>query len=103
MFEIFTFLFYTFPLILAWLYVLVAAFCVVVHITKIKKKVKISFGQWIFSILNVGYILFFLVTRIFFPELWKQTFKVLGLIAIFIAFAWSRYEDRQTGRRWWNW
>lgn len=103
MFKLFTFLFHTFPLILAWLYLLVAIFCVVVHIKQIKSKAKIPIGQCAFSVLNVGYVLFFLVTRIFFPDLWEQTFAVLGLLAIFISFIWSRYEDRCAGRRWWNW
>lgn len=40
MFKLFTFLFHTFPLILAWLYLLVAIFCVVVHIKQIKSKAK---------------------------------------------------------------
>ena len=103
MFKLFTFLFHTFPLILAWRYLLVAIFCVVVHIKQIKSKAKISIGQWAFSVLNVGYVLFFLVTRIFFPDLWEQTFAVLGLLAIFITFILARYEDRRAGRRWWNW
>lgn len=84
MFKLFTFLFHTFPLILAWFYLLVAIFCVVVHIKQIKSKAKVSIGQWTFSVLNAGYILFFLVTRIIFPDFWEQTFAVLGLLAIFI-------------------
>lgn len=46
MFKLFTFLFHTFPLILAWLYLLVAIFCVVVHIKQIKSKAKVSIGQY---------------------------------------------------------
>ena len=103
MFKLFTFLFHTFPLILAWLYLLVAVSCVAVHIKQIKSKAKITIGQWAFSILNAGYVLSFLVTRAFFPDFWEQTFAVLGLLAIFISFIWSRYEDRCAGRRWWNW
>ena len=103
MFKLFTFLFHTFPLILAWLYLLVAIFCVVVHIKQIKNKIKVSIGQWAFSVLNAVYVLLFWVTRLFFPDLWEQTFAVFGLLAIFISFIWSRYEDRRAGRRWWNW
>ena len=102
MFKLFTFLFHTFPLILAWLYLLVAIFCVVVHIKQITCKAKVSISQWVFSILNMGYALFFSVARIFFPDFWEQTFTVLGLLAIFISFIWSRYEDRCAGRRWWS-
>lgn len=103
MFKLFAFLFHTFPLILAWLYLLVAIFCVVVHIKQIKIKAKVSIGQWAFSLLNAGYILFFLVTLLFFTELWKLVFSVLGVLAIFVSTIWSRYEDRCAGRRWWNW
>ena len=103
MFKPFKFLFYTFPLILAWFYLLVALFCVVVHIKQIKNKAKITIGQWAFSILNAEYVLLFLVTRIFFPDFWEQIFAVLGLLAISISFIWSRYEDICAGRRWWNW
>ena len=103
MFEIFSFLFHTFPLILAWLYLLVAMISVIVHIGQIKNKVKVSIGSWLFSILNASYVLFFLTTWIFFPDFWEQIFVFLGMIAIFVSFAWSRYEDRRTGRRWWNW
>ena len=103
MFKLFSFLFHTFPLILAWLYLLVAVFCVAVHIKRIKSKAKVSIGRWFFLILNVGYTLFFLVTRIFFFEFWEQTFAVFGLLAIIISFIWSRYEDRRIGRRWWYW
>ena len=83
MFKLFTFVFHTIPMILVWLYLLVAVFCVVVHIKQIKNKTKISIGQWAYSILNAGYILFFLVTRIFFPDFWEQTFGVLGLVCFF--------------------
>lgn len=103
MFKLFEFLFNTFPLILAWLYLLVAVFCVVVHIKQITSNAKISIGQWAFSILHAGYILFFLITRIFFPDFWEQTFAVLGLLVFFISFIWSRYEDRRAWRRWWSW
>lgn len=103
MLKIFTFLFNTFPLILAWLYLLVAAFCVAVHVKRIKNKIKPSIGEWAFAILNVGYALFFLVTRIFFADLWRNVFSIVGVLAIFISFIWSRYEDRRDGRRWWNW
>ena len=103
MLQIFSFLFSTFPLILAWLYLLVAVFCVAVHIKRLKDKEKLSIGCLAFCLLNVGYILLFSVTRIFFADFWRDVFSVLGLLAIFISFIWSRYEDRRSGRRWWNW
>lgn len=68
MFKLFTFLFHTFPLILAWLYLLVAIFCVVVHIKQIKSKAKVSIGQWAFSVLNAGYILFFFGNTDYLPR-----------------------------------
>ena len=103
MLELFSFLFNTFPLIVSWFYLLVAMFCVVVHIKHIKNKVKISFGRWVFFVLNAGYVLSFFVMWIFFKSSWEQSFAVFGLLFGFIAIAWSRYEDRCAGRRWWNW
>lgn len=103
MLKLFEFLFYTFPLILAWLYLLVAVFFVAVHIKRIKSKVKLSIGQWALSILNAVYAIFFLITRIFFPNFWEMVFAILGVTVIFISFSWSRYEDKRDGRRWWNW
>ena len=103
MLKLFAFLFHTFPLILSWLYLAVAIFCVAVHIKQMKRKISISTGRWIFSVLNAAYSLFFLATRIFFHDFWEQTFAFLGLLAIIIAFIWSRYEDKCAGRRWWNW
>ena len=103
MFKLFEFLFHTLPLILSWLYLLVAVFFVVAHIKHIKTKNEISVGQWVFSFLNAGYILFFMVTLIFFTELWELVFSVLGVLAVFVSIILSRYTDRRDGRRWWNW
>ena len=103
MLKLFVFLFHTFPLILAWLYLLVATFCIVVHIKQRKSKIEISTGRWLFLFLNTAYSLFFLATWIFFRDFWEQTVAVLGLLAILISFIWLRYEDKRVGRRWWNW
>ena len=101
--KLFVFLLHTFPLILSWLYLLVAVFCVVVHIKQIKNKQKTSVSQCIFSLFNTGYTLLFVITRIFFPAFWEDAFSVLGLIAILISFILSRYKDKRDGKRWWNW
>ena len=101
--KILIFSFHTFPLILAWMYLLVAIFCVALHLRRLKCDTKISLWQWLFLGMNVGYVLFFFVMRLFFFDHWKQSFSVLGLLSVFISFIWSRYEDRCAGRRWWNW
>ncbi len=103
MVKLFTFLFNTFPRMLAWLYLLVAIFDLVVCTIQIKNKVKCSVGQRIFVILNCVYILFFFITRIFFVEIWGTIFPIIGVMVIFIACCWSRYDDKRNGRRWWNW
>lgn len=103
MFQLISSLFRTFPLILAWLYFIVAVLCVTVHIKCIKEKGNLSIGEWAFSIWNTGYVLFFLAARIFFADFWRSVFSIAGVLAIFISFIWARYEDRRTGRRWWNW
>ena len=103
MLKLFTFLFHTFPLILSWLYLLVAGCVVVMHIKKVKRQQKRTIGQWLFAILNAVYIILFVVTGIFFHTLWDMIFSVLGLMAIFVSFAWSRYEDKRSGQRWWEW
>ena len=103
MLKLFTFLFHTFPLILSWLYLLVAGCVVVMHIKKVKRQQKRTIGQWLFAILNAVYIILFVVTGIFFHTLWDMIFSVLGLMAIFVSFVWSRYEDKRSGQRWWEW
>ena len=103
MLKIFTFLFHTFPLILSWLYLLVAICAVVVHIKKVKSQQKRTIGQWVLAIINGAYVMLFWVTGIFFHTLWETVFSVLGLMAIFVSFIWSRYEDMRSGQRWWEW
>lgn len=103
MFKLFEFLFCTLPLILAWLYMLVAALIVIAHILLVFNKEKVRVSEWIFIILNTGYVLLFLITRIFFAALWEQLFTGLGLCAIIISGAWSAYEDKRNGRKWWEW
>ena len=96
MFKLMTFFFHTFPLILAWLYLLVA----VVLVLLLHKRFR---DFWAVLILNISYITLFLITRIFFSQLWESFFSFLGLFAILISSAWSRYDDKRNGKRWWNW
>ncbi len=103
MFKLFEFLFCTLPLILAWLYMLVAALIVFVHISQVLNKEKVQIGRWVFTILNAGYVLLFLITRIFFAALWEQIFACLGLSSIIISGTWSAYEDKRNGQKWWEW
>ena len=103
MFKLIEFLFHILPLILAWLYMLVAALIVFVHVGQVLSKEKMSIGRWMFSILNAAYILLFWITRIFFADLWEQIFLGLGVAAIIISGAWSSYEDKRNGRKWWEW
>ena len=103
MFNLLEFLFCTLPLILAWLYMFVAVLIVFVHINRTLNKEKIQIGKWIFTILNAGYVLLFLITRIFFAALWEQIFTCLGLCAIILSNAWLSYEDKRNGRKWWEW
>lgn len=103
MVKLFVFLFSEFPLLLAWLYLLVAIFGVVVNIRQIMRQDKLSIGWWMFTILNAGYAIGFLVMRVFFFNCWKHTFTVLGLLAIIISVIWSSYCDKCAGKRWWYW
>ena len=103
MLKLFTFFFYTVPLILSWLYFLIAILAFVMHIKQIREKTKISASRWMFAILNCGYILFFLITLIFFYDTWETVFSILGLTSITISACWSRYDEMRHGQRWWNW
>ncbi|MDY3282555.1 hypothetical protein [Dysosmobacter sp.] len=103
MLKLMEFLFHTLPLLLAWLYLLAAVFCAAALAGRLRKGERLPAGQWAFLILNGGYVLFFLITRLFFPDLWERVFSGAGVLAILISFVWSRYEDRRSGRRWWNW
>lgn len=58
-FKLFTFFFYTLPLILASLYLLVAVYSISLHSRRIMKKAKIPSSHLIFTLLNCVYIVFF--------------------------------------------
>lgn len=103
LFHILGFLFDTLPRIAAWLCLLVAVFFVVVCVKAITRKAEQSFIKWIVLILSSGYALTFLITRIFFAEIWSAVFPGVGLLSISISYIWSRYEDKRNGIRWWNW
>ena len=96
------FMFYKFPLILSWLYLFVAVFCVEMYI-KCDRKGKQAVVNRVCFGLNGAYIALFSIMRLFFFVYWERTFSVLGLLFLLLAFIWSRYEDRRSGRRWWNW
>ena len=103
MIKLFTFLFHTFPLIMAWIYLIVAIICLFLHVKLARSKNKLSIKQWLYAIFNGVYILFFLITRIFFPTFWADFFGILGGLTIVVSSIWSRYEDKRAGRRGWNW
>lgn len=101
MIKMFSFFFDIFPRLIAWIYLFGALFYIFIFIKQIKNN--FSVGKWLLFILNVAYVLLFLVLRLFFVQLWEFVFSVLGIIAIAVAFIWAKYEDRRDGRRWWNW
>ena len=103
MVKLFEFMFYTLPLILAWIYLLIAVLALVMCAKNRKNKEKTTFGRRIFLFLNCIYVLFFIIARIFFFELWEMVFAVLGVMAMIVSMCWSRYDDMVHGRRWWNW
>ena len=103
MLRLLGFLLHYIPLILSWIYLLAAILGVVSHTKRIKNKEKIKAGQWAFAIFNACYVLFFIITLIFFREIWELIFSVLGLITVFVSMVKSRYEDMCNGKRWWNW
>ena len=103
MIKLFTFFFTILPLILSWIYLFIAIFSIVVHIKNVKNKTSSSISLWVFTIVNTAYALFFLITWIFFNNVWKQFFSVLGILAIIISSIWSNYNDKLHGRRWGYW
>lgn len=101
--KLIEFFFCTLPLILSCIYLLIAVYAVDIHIRKIKRKNETSIGQWLFAILNFAYAMYFFVTAIFFTGIWETVFSFLGLMAAFVSFVWSQYEDKVKGQRWWEW
>lgn len=103
MFKALEFLFHTLPLIFAWLYLLVAIFALIVHIKQVVIKNRLSFISWAFAIFNLVYLLLFSILRIFFQDTWSMLFSIVGLCAIIISTCLTCYEDKLSGRKWWNW
>ena len=103
MLKLFAFLFHTFPLILAYLYLLVAVLAIALHIKNVKRQAHISLVQWIFMLGNLAYVLMFIVTAMCFPNVWKTLFACLGTSAVVVSFVRSRYDEKRNGQRWWTW
>lgn len=101
--QLFTFLFHTLPLIIAWFYLITALIFVFLYIKSLTNKIKLTLLHWIYLVFNIGYSLFFLITRFFFYGLWEDAFTIAGVTAIIISCIWSRYIDKVSGKRWWNW
>lgn len=103
MFRFISFLFHTFPLILAWLQLVVAFVIVLAYIVRVKKRIKQAISLCVLTVLNGVYILLFLTTFFFFFEIWEMLFSILGITTIFICACWTRYEDKRNGQIWWEW
>lgn len=78
-------------------------FALVIFVVQIKRLKKSSFKVWLTSVLSVAYILFFLISKIFFTNFYESFFGTVALLFCIISIVWARYEDKRSGKRWWNW
>lgn len=85
-----------------WSSVFVAMFAFITMLHT-KKGKKLNAKDLFLLVLSGLYTLVFFGLLIFNQELHNDVFSMLSMLAIFIACTWTRYEDRRTGRRWWNW
>ena len=49
------------------------------------------------------YVLGFIIGKIWFPATLDTIWGVAFAIMLILSLVFSRYEDRCSGRRWWNW
>ena len=49
------------------------------------------------------YILAFIIGKIWFPVIWNTVWGIAFALMLILSLVFSRYEDRHSGRRWWNW
>lgn len=75
-------------------------FCIVLlfiysYVKKLIMKERLSFKQWMFCTFLVLYVIIF----VFAPDV----LSFLWIMVIFISNIFLDYEDKRTGKKWWNW
>lgn len=76
------------------------AFASMLHI---KKARKLTAKEWVVLVVSALYAIVFIGLLIYDPQSHDRVFSALSLLAMFIAWVWTRYEDKRNGTRWWNW
>jgi len=88
--------------ILAWGSLLYMAWILISKLRKKRSKKNLRFREWIAFSFAIGYIVTFILLRIFLPELFESLFCIAFLLILVISTQWTKYEDRKSGRRWWE-
>lgn len=88
--------------ILAWGSLLYTVWILVSILQKKRAKGRVQFKEWIIFGCWLTYMIIFILVRIFLPDLFASFFSILFIIILIITTQWTKYEDRKTGRRWWE-
>lgn len=78
-----------------WIGLFIVLLFLYLYIKKLVSEKHLTFKQWTLCVLLVLYVIVF----IFAPG----SLSVLWMIVIFISNIFVDYEDKRTGRKWWNW
>ncbi len=89
--------------IFSWLTVFCAAGVVAVLIYERSRKKSLRFLHWCAMIGCALYAVGFIVCKIWISDLLDKIWGVVFAFILIVGWIFSRYEDRRTGRRWWNW
>ena len=78
-----------------WIGLFIVSLFLYSYIKKLVLEKHLTFKQWTLCALLVLYVIVF----IFAPD----TLSVLWMMVIFISNVFADYEDKRTGKKWWNW
>ena len=103
MFTLINFLYNFFTNLVIISFVLVAIFYIYHCSRSLFQSRKLRIHEWILFAVSLLFLLSVITTKFFFPKIYDNVFTVIALLFITIVLIWTRYDDKRTGKRWWNW
>ena len=103
MFTLINFLYNLFTNLVIISFVVVAILYACYCLRSLFQSKKLRIYEWILFFFSDLFLLSVIITKLFFPEIYGSIFTVLALLFITIVLIWARYDDKRTGKRWWNW
>ena len=78
-----------------WIGLFIVSLFLYSYIKKLVLEKHLTFKQWTLCALLVLYVIVFIFA--------SDTLSVLWMMVIFISNIFADYEDKRTGKKWWNW